>query len=72
MWTAANHVVQAPDRREARNERSDAWFALHRRHLLSPKERAFVENVVEWPAPLSDKQRKWVRDIVARLEREAA
>jgi hypothetical protein len=40
--------------------------------LLSPKERAFVENVVEWPALLSDKQRKWVRDIVARLEREAA
>jgi hypothetical protein len=60
------------DKREERSEQSDAWFAFHHRHLLSPKERAFVENIFEWSAPLSDKQRRWFWDIIAKLEREAA
>jgi hypothetical protein len=33
-----------------------------------PKERAFIENIVERSAPLSEKQRKWLYDIVDRLE----
>jgi hypothetical protein len=63
--------VAQDDPRE-RDDRSDAWFAFHRRHFLSPKERAFIENIIEWSAPLSEKQRKWLRDIVDRLEREMA
>jgi hypothetical protein len=58
--------VAQDDRRE-RDDRSDAWFTFHRRRFLSPKERAFIENIVERSAPLSEKQRKWLHDIVDRL-----
>jgi hypothetical protein len=54
------------------DDRSAAWFAFHRRHLLSPKERAFICNFVERSAPLSDKQRKWLWDICDRLAEAAA
>jgi hypothetical protein len=56
------------DNRNERNDRSAAWFAFHRSHRLSPKERAFIEIICQWSAPLSDKQRKWLFDIVERLE----
>jgi len=46
------------------DDRSAAWFAFHRRHFLSPKERAFVVNIVERSAPLSEKQRQWLNDIL--------
>jgi hypothetical protein len=55
-----------------RDERSDAWFCFYRRNLLSPKERAFIENVVRRSAPLSAKQRKWIFDIADRLSAEVA
>jgi hypothetical protein len=61
----------ADDRRE-RDERSDAWFCFHHRDELSPRERAFIENVVRWSSPLSPKQRKWIHDIADRLHCEAA
>jgi DNA-binding transcriptional LysR family regulator len=54
--------------RPERDDRSAAWFAFHRRDLLSPKERAFIENIVERSAPLSPKQRQWLYDLVDRLE----
>lgn len=49
-------------------DRSDVWFAWHRRHRLSPKECAFIENIVRWSAPLSPRQKQWLSDIVNRLE----
>ena len=55
------------DDREDRDDRSDAWFVFHRRHQLSPKERAFIENIIQWSSPLSPKQRQWLSDIVERL-----
>jgi DNA-binding transcriptional LysR family regulator len=51
-----------------RDDRSAAWFAFHRRHFLSPKERAFIQNIVERSASLSPKQKQWLNDIVDRLE----
>jgi hypothetical protein len=51
-----------------RDDGSAAWFAFHRRDRLSPKERAFIENIVERSAPLSPRQRQWLNDIVDRLE----
>jgi hypothetical protein len=55
------------DDREDRDDRSDSWFVFHRRHQLSPKERAFIENIIQWSSPLSPKQRQWLSDIVERL-----
>ena len=55
------------DDRDDRDDRSDAWFVFHRRHQLSPKERAFIENIIQWSSPLSPKQRQWLSDIVERL-----
>jgi DNA-binding transcriptional LysR family regulator len=60
-------VVQPEERRDERDDRSDIWFCFHRRHRLSPKERAFIENVVDRSRPLSNKQRQWLHDIVERL-----
>jgi hypothetical protein len=56
------------DDRPDADDRSKAWFAWHRRFLLSAKERQFVERVVSWRGPLSVKQRQWLRAIVDRLE----
>jgi hypothetical protein len=55
-----------------RDDRSAAWFCFNRRDLLSPKERAFICNVVERSAPLSPKQKQWLFDLVDRLEAAAA
>jgi hypothetical protein len=59
------------DDRDRDDDRSKAWFAWHRRFLLSAKEQLFVERVVSWRGPLSVKQRKWLNDIVGKLEEVA-
>jgi hypothetical protein len=53
---------------DGQDDRSDIWFAFHRRHRLSPKERAFIENIAAWSGPLSARQRQWISDITDRLE----
>jgi phage/plasmid primase-like uncharacterized protein len=47
-------------------------FAFHHRAKLLPRERAFVENVVDWSSPLTEAQREWLCHIVSKLETEAA
>jgi hypothetical protein len=61
--------IELVDRRDddPDHDHSAAWFAFHRRHQLSPKERAFVVNIVERSAPLTPKQRQWLNDICDRL-----
>jgi hypothetical protein len=63
-------VAVTPDEEsgERDDDRSASWFAFHRRRSLSAKERQFVENIVARAAPLTPKQRKWLHDIVDRLE----
>jgi hypothetical protein len=63
----AASFAATPDESGERDDRSAAWFCFHRRYSLSPKERLFVENIVERAAPLTPKQRKWLLDIVNRL-----
>jgi hypothetical protein len=53
---------------DGQDDRSAAWFCWHRRHRLSVKEKAFIENMVAWSGPLTPRQRKWIRDICDRLE----
>jgi hypothetical protein len=65
---APTALATVDDDRDDRDCRSDAWFCFHRRHMLSPKERAFIENIIQWSSPLSPKQRQWLHDIVDRLE----
>jgi hypothetical protein len=68
--TAVEKADGRADRREDgddRDDHSDIWFAFHRRHRLSPKESCFVENIASRPGPLSERQRKWLRDICDRL-----
>jgi hypothetical protein len=64
---AAPAVQQPRNKSDERNDRSAAWFAFHRSHRLSSKERKFIESIVQWTAPLSDKQRQWLHDICDRL-----
>jgi hypothetical protein len=65
----ATLVAQMPDDESSeRDDRSAAWFCFHRRRSLSPKERLFIENIVERAAPLTPRQAKWLHDIVDRLE----
>jgi DNA-binding transcriptional LysR family regulator len=54
------------------DDRSATWFCWHRRHRLSPKEKAFIENIVTWSGPLSARQRRRLGDIVDKLEEGAA
>jgi hypothetical protein len=61
-------VTRDDESSERDDDRSATWFCFHRRHALSPRERGFVENLVERSAPLTPKQRKWLFDIVDRLE----
>lgn len=61
-------TLPTPDKCAERDDRSAAWFCFHHRKRLSPKEQAFIENIISWSGPLSDKQRKWLQDIVDRLE----
>jgi hypothetical protein len=61
-------AVTPDDESSERNDRSAAWYAFHRRHSLSPRERLFVENIASRSGPLSARQRQWLADIVNRLE----
>jgi phage/plasmid primase-like uncharacterized protein len=47
-------------------------FAFHHRAKLLPRERAFVENVIDWSSPLTEAQREWLCHIVSKLESDAA
>jgi hypothetical protein len=71
-WLADKLTAPPPavvaDKHDDRNDRSAAWFAFHRSHRLSPKESAFVANILQYSRPLSDKQKNWLHDIVDRLE----
>ena len=60
--------VTSDDTSSKRDDRSAAWFCFHRRYSLSPKERLFVENIVQRATPLTPRQAKWLHDIVDRLE----
>jgi hypothetical protein len=53
-------------------ERSTIWWCYHHRGALSAKERRFVESLIRWRGPISDRQRQWLHDIAARLHTEAA
>jgi hypothetical protein len=68
----ASPVARADDRERHHDDDGDdcskVWFAWHRRHRLSAKERNFIENVAAWSGPLSARQRKWLGDIVDKLE----
>jgi DNA-binding transcriptional LysR family regulator len=71
--TAVPHAADRADRRDddvdgEHEDRSAIWFCWHRKHRLSPKECAFIENIVTWSRPLSAKQRKWLGDIIDKLE----
>lgn len=57
---------------EQHSDKSTVWWAYHHRHLLSPRDRQFIEGVAEQRSPLSVKQQKWLRDVVAKLERGEA
>jgi hypothetical protein len=58
--------------REHGDDRSAIWFAFHRRYSLTPRDRDFVEAMTRWRGLLSVKQQKWLRDIIGKLESEAA
>ena len=60
-----------PDAVDLSTDKSTVSWCFHRRHLLSPGDRRFIESLAEGP-PLSPKQRKWLQDIVAKLERVEA
>jgi hypothetical protein len=65
----AASVAVTPERESSeRDDRSAAWYAFHRRHSLSPRERDFIENIVKRAAPLTPRQRQWLFNIVDRLE----
>lgn len=50
------------------DDRPAIWFCWHRRHRLSAKEAAFIENVAARSSPLTPKQRQWLNVLVDRLE----
>jgi hypothetical protein len=46
-----------------------AHFCCGSPHLLSEREREFVDNACGWRGDPTEKQAKWLRDIHARLVR---
>jgi hypothetical protein len=66
----ATLVAVTPDDEssERNDDRSKAWFCFYRRSFLSPRERDFIERIVSWRGPLSEKQRQWLGNICDRLE----
>jgi hypothetical protein len=54
------------------SNKSTVWWCYHRRHLLSTRDRQFIEGLADWHKPLSPRQQKWLDDIVAKLERGEA
>jgi hypothetical protein len=67
--------LTAPPQKQANDqhdEKSTVWWCYHHRHLLSPRDRQFIEGLADWRGPLSPKQQNWLNDIVAKLERDEA
>jgi hypothetical protein len=58
-----------PDAVDLTSDKSTVWWCFHRRNLLSPRDRRFIEDLTDSHKPLSPAQRKWLHDIVAKLER---
>jgi hypothetical protein len=54
------------------DDSSAIWFAFHRRHSLTPRDRQFIEGLTRWRGPLSTKQRKWLADIVDKIAEAVA
>jgi hypothetical protein len=71
-WLAER--LTAPPQSEPSREfgESPIWWCFHRRHLLAPGDRKFIEDVAERRKPLSPKQQKWLHDIVGKLENRSA
>jgi hypothetical protein len=67
-------VAHADDRAANRHgddgddDQSNIWFAYHRRHRLTARERDFIERIRTWRGPISAKQRIWLHDLCDRLE----
>jgi hypothetical protein len=55
-----------PNTGELATEQSIIWFASHHRDRSSPGDEQFVESLTRRRTPLSDKQRVWLHDIVAK------
>ena len=73
LWLADR--LTAPPQKQANDqhdEKSTVWWCYHHRHLLSPRDRQFIEGLADWRGPLSPKQQNWLNDIVAKLERDEA
>jgi hypothetical protein len=70
----ADRLYQSEEhqRHDDGDDRSLAWWCYHHRDRLSPRDRQFIEALTKWRSPLSPKQQKWLRDILAKLESEAA
>jgi hypothetical protein len=64
-------IAHVAEERRCDDEQSTIWFCFHRRHLLTPRDARFVESVVKWSGPLSDRQRKWLFDICDKLAEAA-
>jgi malate synthase len=66
-WVA-DRITAVPHAADRADRRDDDVDGEHEEHRLSPKECAFIENIVTWSRPLSAKQRKWLGDIIDKLE----
>jgi hypothetical protein len=61
-----------PDAVDLWTDKSTVRWCFHRRNLLSPRDCRFIKDLTGWHKPLSSAQRKWLHDIVAKLERVEA
>jgi hypothetical protein len=48
---------------------SCCWYAWHRRDLMSDRDLAFVNNLLERRREPTPRQMKWLRDIMVRVRR---
>ena len=70
----ADRLTARPQKQanDQHDEKSTVWWCYHHRHLLSPRDRQFIEGLADWHRPLSPKQQTWLRDIVAKLRNARA
>lgn len=57
-----------PDPADLSGDKSTVWWCFHRRHLLSPRDRQFIEDLTNRRKPLSPKQKNWLCAIREKLE----
>ena len=69
--TAQAIVPVAKEHHDDDDDRSAVWFAFHHRDRLTPRDRQFIEGLTRWHGTLSAKQRKWLADILAKIEEAA-